>query len=293
MLLVVLAVIAAIYFAFTAQSPTSFTTVHEEPTEQLLGGIDVAKVLTGGLQHQIRQERQRKELIVADRNVTDQEMIALRGANSIESLNLSYCENVGDIGLAYAWHLPLSSLNLKDTSISDQACAGIAEHFPNLYFLSLQQTAVTDEGVRYLSTLKHLNTIDLKVTDVAKPCVYLSKLHNLQSLLVDGSNIDLSDLNNSDLRRISANGVVVNDSLITALLRHKKLEMVSLNRTHITDNQLHRLASLKSLRELDIQDCPDVTASGITRFQRINPTCKVRNIEIAEFQREQLLQRWN
>lgn len=295
LLLVVLAAIAAIYFALTAQSPDTTATVHVEDasTEHLLGGIDVAKVLSGGLHHQIRQERQRKELTVEDMNLTNQEMSALLGANSIETLNLAYCEHVGDSGLVNAWHLPLKSLNLKDTAITDQACLGIAEHFPNLFFLSLQQTAVTDEGLRCLSALKHLDTIDLKVTDISKPCAHLSKIRSLQNLMVDGSNVDLSDLNNCELRRISANAVVVNDSLITALLRHKKLEAISLNRSAITDNQLHRLASLKNLKEISIQDCPNVTASGINRFHRVNPACKVRNIEVGEYQREKLFLRWN
>lgn len=295
LLLVVLAAIAAIYFALTAQSPDTTATVHVEDasTEHLLGGIDVAKVLSGGLHHQIRQERQRKELTVEDMNLTNQEMSALLGANSIETLNLAYCEHVGDSGLVNAWHLPLKSLNLKDTAITDQACLGIAEHFPNLFFLSLQQTAVTDEGLRCLSALKHLDTIDLKVTDISKPCAHLSKIRSLQNLMLDGSNVDLSDLNNCELRRISANAVVVNDSLITALLRHKKLEAISLNRSAITDNQLHRLASLKNLKEISIQDCPNVTASGINRFHRVNPACKVRNIEVGEYQREKLFLRWN
>lgn len=295
LLLVVLAACAAMYFTLTAQNPIAPPPVHVEDssTEYLLGGIDVAKVFSSSLQHQIRKDRQRKELTVEDRNISNREMTALQGANSIQSLDLSYCENVGDSGLAYAWHLPILSLNLKDTSISDQACQGIAEHFPNLYFLSVQQTSITDEGMRYLSELKHLNTLDLKVTDVLKPCVYLSKMRSLQTILIDGSTVDLRDLNNPELKRISANAAEINDPVITAFLRHKKLEQLAINRTMINDNQLHRLASLKSLKELNIQDCPNITASGINRFHRVNPACKIRNIELNEYQREQFFQSWN
>jgi len=295
LLLVILAAIAAIYFALSPQtgSVTQKATVDDVMTEHLLGGIDVARVLAGGVQHQVRQDRQRKELEVDDINTTDKDLIALQGANSIETLSLAHCENVGDRGLAYAWHLPLRVLNLKGTAITDQACQGIAEHFQHLDTLSVQQTAITDDGVRYLSTLKDLGFLDLKATDATKPCVYLSKLSNLHALSIDGSSIDLSDLNNPQLRSISANGAVTNEGLITALLRHKKLERLSLARTALTDNQLRRLASLKNLREISIEDCAKITASGITRFRRANPSCTVKNIELGELQREKFFQHWN
>ncbi|CAN5478190.1 hypothetical protein BH10CYA1_BH10CYA1_56740 [soil metagenome] len=294
-LLVILAAIAAIYFSLTAPTLTTAESSHVgyNSTENLLGGIDVEKVFVGGLQHQIRQDRQRKELIVGDKMVNNQDLIALRGANSIESLNLAYCEHIDDSGMAYTWHLPLTNLNLKDTAISDQACKGIAEHFPNLNLLSLQQTSITDQGLRPLVALKHLKFLDLKITEISKPGFYLSKMPSLQTLLLDGSNIEMSDLNISDLRRISANATLVNDSLIAVLLRHKKLETISLNRTAITDNQLLRLASLKNLREINIQDCLNVTASGIKKLHQLNPACKILNIEVGERQREQLFQRWN
>lgn len=290
-LFVVIAAATAIYFFVTAQSPPPVETIRAVETEHLLGGIDVTKAFVTGIQHQIKQDRQRKVLRVADKTCTDRDLVSLQDANSIEELNLADCENVTDNGVACGWHLPLTILNLKDTAVTNDVCRGIAAHYPNLTFLSLQQTSVTDHGLRHLAPLKHLAFLDLKMTEVSKPCAYLSKLTGLRTALFDGSRVDLSDLNNPELTRISANCIHVDDSLIDALLRHKKLNQISLNRTLINDDQLRRLAALKNLRELGIQDCGSITASGIARFRRANPLCKVENIELRELQKQQIFER--
>lgn len=287
-LFVILAGAAAICFFVTSQTPPSVELRHSNDvmSEQMIGGIDVAKAFGTSIQHQLRQDRQRRELTVQDRSITDDDLAALHGANSIVNLNLAGCEKVTDRGLSYGRHLPLMVLSLKGTAIKDIGCSRIAEYFPNLSSLILQDTSITDEGVRRLAPLKQLVGLDLKMTDISKPCRYLSRLTRLQALLLDGSRVDLSDLNNPELTNISANAAPITDELIEALLRHKKLTRISLNRTAISDNQLRRLAALKNLREISIQDCWNVTASGIIRFRRLKPHCKVQNISTDEVQKQ-------
>ncbi|RTL37671.1 MAG: serine/threonine protein kinase [Candidatus Melainabacteria bacterium] len=279
---------AAICFFVTSQTPPSVELSHTNDvmSEQLLGGIDVAKAFGTSIQHQIRQDRQRRELIVQDRSITDDDLVALHGANSIVNLNLGGCENVTERGLAYGRHLPLIGLNLKGTAIKDTGCSRIAEYFPNLSFLCLQDTGITDEGVRRLAPLKQLEGLDLKMTDISKPCGYLSKFTKLRTLLLDGSRVDLSELDNPELTNISANAAAITDELIDALLRHKKLTRISLNRSAISDDQLRRLAALKNLREMSVQDCWNVTASGIKRFRRAKPGCKLLNIATEEVEKQ-------
>ncbi len=291
-LFVILAAGTAIYFFVTAKTPppVDVSRAHDVMTEQPLIGIDVGKVIATSLQHQIRTDRQRIELTVDDKSVTDDGLAALRGAHSIEQLRLTYCENVTDRGLEYAWHLPLQILDLKGTSVTDNACKGISSHFPNLTDLTVQETAITDQGINNLIPLKKLSLLNLKMTGIRKPCVYLSKLTGLHSLLVDGCKVDLNDLHNPELISISASTAKVSDETISALLRHRKLNVISLNETTINDNQLQRLASLKSLRYLSIQNCWNVTAAGIKRFRRTNPNCKVQNIEAVEVRKQQFFE---
>jgi serine/threonine protein kinase len=292
--LLVGASVLAIYCGFSSQNiQTAPKTYDEESlTDHILGGIDIAKAMRATLENQVQQNRQRKNLAVEDKTVTDKGMEALSGARSIQDLNLSYCDKVGDQGLSKAWHLPLRILNLKETAITNNALQGIADHFPNLTALVLQQTAVSDEGIRSLAPLTNLYILDLRFTEVAKSASVISKFSSLRMLLVDHTKFDFTDFHLTDLTNISANAVPLNNKAFLNILRNKKLEQLSLNQTNITDGQLWQLALLKNLRTLHIQDCPNVTAYAVARFQRALPSCVVQTADDFENQRQEILGRW-
>ena len=288
------AVCAAIFLVANIQTPAPAPVNHVDPmfSEHLLGGIDLSKVLTGGIESQLQRDRQRKELIVEDTSITNKDLSALQGARSIENLSLNSCENVKDSGVENAWHLPLKSLNLKDTGISNDALKGVAEHFPNLESLVVQQTGIGDSGVNFLTTLKHLNLVDLKFTQItSKALKAISKISSLQLLFVDGTKVSLSELDAPDLRRLSANELHLNELDLKSILRHKKLGQLSLSRTNLSDAGLMRLASLKNLQILEIQNCANITASGIDKFRRAHPTCQVSNVDTSESVKQRLLER--
>jgi serine/threonine protein kinase len=292
--LVIGASILAIYFGFSSQNMPTETKAHDEDlmAEHILGGIDISKAMRASLENQIKQDRQRIDLIVEDKTVTDRGLNALIGARSIQNLNLNYCDKVGDEGISKTWHLPLRTLHLKETAITNAALKGIADHFPNLTGLGLQQTAINDEGIRYLTPLTNLFILDLKFTEVAKSASVISKFSRLRVLMVDHTKFDFADLHLTDLTRITANAVPLNNKAFLGILRNKKLELLSLNQTNITDEQLWQLASLKNLRTLHIQDCPNVTAFAVARFQRALPGCVVQTADDFENQRQEILGRW-
>ncbi len=286
----------AIFLAANIQTPAPLAVSHVDPmfSDPLLGGIDLSKVLAvGGIETQLKQDRQRKELMVEDTNIANKDLSALKGARSIENLSLNSCENVKDSGVENAWHLPLKSLNLKDTGISNDALKGIAEHFPNLESLVVQRTGIGDSGVNFLTTLKHLNLVDLKFTQItSKSLKAISKIGSLQSLFVDGTKVSLSELGAPDLRRLSADGLHLNELELKSVLRHKKLEQLSLNRTNLSDAGLIRLASLKNLQVLEIKNCANITASGIDKFRLAHPSCQVSNVDTNESVKQRLLERF-
>jgi serine/threonine-protein kinase len=286
----------AIYFAANIQTSTPVPVNHVDPmfSEHMLGGIDLSKVVTGGIESQLKQDRQRKELIVEDTTIADKDLSALKGARSVETLCLSGCENVKDSGLENAWHLPLKSLNIKDTGISNAAFKGISAHFPNLETLIVQQTAIDDTGVNFLTTLKHLSVVDLRFTRItSKALRTISKIGSLQSLFLDGTTVSLSELGQSELRRLSAKGLHLNESDLNSILKHKKLGQLALSRTNLSDAGLMRLASLKSLQILEILNCPNITASGIAKFRKAHPNCQVLNVDTSqiEIEKQRLLER--
>lgn len=285
---------AAIYFDMATQPTMPVSKAPDDllSTEHLLAGIDVAKALRNSLEGQLKVNRQRQEMVVEDKNVTNKDLSLLVGARSIENLNLSYCENIGDEGITKTWHLPLIVLNLKATAITNNALKGIADHFPRLVVLSVAETAIDDGAIHYLAHSKFLSALDLRYTDVSHCASELSKITSLRTLWVDHTKFDFTDLNAPGLTRISASNMSFTDSSLSGLLRQKKLESLALNHTQIDDARFLQLSALSHLKEIQIQDCPNITARGIAKFRRALPSCEVSNVDTVENEKEKVLERW-
>src|SRR5262249_25584113 len=65
------------------------------------------------------------------------------------------------------------------------------------------------------------------------------------------------------------------DDRLGYLAELPKLRMLHLSSADVTDRGLERLIGLKSLRELRLTGCSDITLQGIQRFQAARPEVKV------------------
>lgn len=94
-------------------------------------------------------------------------------------------------GAGFKGHVPqltVSQLNVMQTPVNDAGLANIARAFPNLTSLSLDETAITDEGLKHLRSLTSLNHLGLGRTRVtAKGLAGLAVLPKLNQLYIPRS----------------------------------------------------------------------------------------------------------
>jgi hypothetical protein len=115
-------------------------------------------------------------------------------------------------------------------------------------------TAITDKG---LETLSHLR---------------------LQKLLIN--NTDTADLHalhdmSPSLTYLTANGINLNDKGFENILRLNRLQTLMIANTPISDYQLARLETLKSLKHLDIKYCPNISKASVETLKKHMTYCDV------------------
>jgi hypothetical protein len=194
----------------------------------------------------------------------------------------------------------LRRVNLKSGSLLTDTGLRHISKLPNLQMLTLieahdaPETAITDEGLRYLGTCRSLGTLSLgraKVTDLGLAHVrsltrlrvlclvdteitdaglkYISNLKNLEELALPGAKmtgpglVHLSDLKN--LHRLNLSRTKVTDSALESLHRATSLQTLDLSGTQITDEGLANLAGLVNLKSIDLSQTP-ITDAALQHF---------------------------
>jgi hypothetical protein len=136
----------------------------------------------------------------------------------------------------------LYKLTLKKLEIDDTQLKNL-ENLTGLVDLDLEETDVSDEGLRWFHKLNKLDRLKLRATLVTgKGLVHLKPLTSLS---------DLSIANDS-----------IGDEGLENLVGLKKLTSLNLSRSRVTDQGLKRLAPMSQLHKLDIE-FNKVTDSGI------------------------------
>jgi Leucine-rich repeat (LRR) protein len=170
--------------------------------------------------------------------------------------------------------------NREKYALRDEAVHAFIE-FPKLRRLFLSWTQITDDGVKSLSRLTHLESFEISsphITDAAME--YIVKFKNARWLSLGGTKIGdrsisrLAELKN--LKGLRLSSAVTNDALpIVAQLR--QLETLDLSGDRIDDAGLVHLAGMTNLRLLDLQTTA-VTTDGpaVKKLQQALPNCKIR-----------------
>lgn len=151
-------------------------------------------------------------------------------------------------------HQPIHGIDCARKPISDAHLRSLLGETPDLKWLILTETDITDDGLRALSRVPELWALTLADTRVGDPGLqHLVGLRNLQYLSLEGTKITddglrhLADLRN--VRDLSLKYTEVTDAGLQWLGRLDKLENLELCHTRVTREGVDRLKT----------EIPDVT----------------------------------
>lgn len=223
---------------------------------------------------------------------------------NLQHLQLNGC-NVKSSWFKYLEPLPLESLDLTAVELDNKAMKRIAKisTLRNLNFessaftddllkelqplselrnLSLKQTQVTDEGLKYLTAFPKLHTLVLgftKVTD--KGCETLAQLSDLKSLNIEGVFLKAPGLKKlkglDQLKSLAAKRAEFGDAEIEAVCEYPNLTFLTVSRNPFTEKAMSKLARMKTLRSLYMDDCPNITPAAVDRLRKALPDCNIVN----------------
>jgi hypothetical protein len=159
------------------------------------------------------------------------------------------------------------ALNLSGTGVTDVGLKELSGMHA-LHTLDLQAADVTDAGLRELAGLKGLRTLNLtfarKVTDAGVK--ELTSLKGLQRLYLSGTSVTdrgLKELASmEELVCLDLGGLKVTNAVLRELARLKRLRALHLATNELTDADLKELIPLKGLRCLELAGM-QVTDAGL------------------------------
>lgn len=206
--------------------------------------------------------------------ITDSGLSILSSLVKLQNLNLASCCKLTDSCLQHITGLKsLYFLSLDQTKVTDAGMVLYLKSAPScLSQLSLNQTAVTEATLGALpSCVPHLRLLSIKHTKV-RDVSALAEMSSLQTLNLDGTDVTESSLEHLSthpaLSALSLAGIPVADGNHTLqLISGLKLTQLTLPGRHcVTDSGLSFLSRLSVLIELDLTDYTQVTDQGVSQL---------------------------
>ncbi len=181
----------------------------------------------------------------------DLEIFETISSNPIRQLQLSDNIDLTDKGLIHLKNLhDLTLLKIAGTKAKK---LDYLKGMNNLRVLDLSATMIDNKSLEALKGLKELDRLFLKETTISD----LSVLKNF---------LQLTELNLEFSRNIT-------DDSLNQILTLPHLQNLNLSSTSVSDAGLKKLAALKSLKHVIINNCPDVTLDGINKIEKSMPNC--------------------
>ena len=123
-----------------------------------------------------------RELVLKDKQVTDESMVYLKRLTKLETLAMWSAPEVSDNGMRQLENLKhLQLVDISDSQMTDESLRMFGK-MPSLKVLRLEGHRFTDQGLAHLKNLPKLNTLWInsqqsQITDEGLPC-----LHEMKSL---------------------------------------------------------------------------------------------------------------
>lgn len=188
-----------------------------------------------------------ESLILTETKVSDQSIPVINQLQRLEHLFIAGT-NLSGSGLAQlSDRLNLKSLYINNNFRINNADVKNIIRYPELKNVSVAQTSITDQGLRELTRLNGLTTLQIHLSKVDdQGLALLQSFPDLQILLLGGpTNTEQAVMNtiqNLDkLRILFIFDVPLTDAGINSLANQPNLEEIKFVRTQITDDAVNRL----------------------------------------------------
>lgn len=182
-------------------------------------------------------------------NISELDVAALTALRNLRSLDLSLTQISWGAPSALTGFPQLIDLNLCGTRLHDGTTDLIVEKLPRLQALNVNDTPITDAGVRTLAghkTLRHLHLRGTKVTDAGLTSLPPMKLQTLD--------LGFTGITDAGLKHVGG--------LTT-------LEALMVYRTAVTDRGVADLAGLTRLRHLNLHVTGGIGDAGVKTVGRL------------------------
>ena len=270
----VVALLSGTFFHWPSVRSDAFYESAQSEQIEIPDGLSVDEI---ALFRRLQPQSMPRSLDLRNKEITDAGMKAFSRFRFLDKLNLVGCYRVTDLGLKYLVGLPLRSLYLGGTQLSDAGMQTVCS-ISTLESLDLSDTEVTDDGCSNLALLPCLRELHLNRTSITGPALSkIAKLSKLEELYLNGDDLcnNLSALESLQLRDLRLIDSKVKDSDMQSLAKMQSLLLLCLDQNKdITDAGLIKLAALPNLRKLDIAGC-SVTELGVQNFKALSPQCCV------------------
>jgi len=153
------------------------------------------------------------------------------------------------------------AINFQNVPVLDDHILEYVSKLKGLHSLNLTSTNVTDKGIEFISNIPTLDDLCLSATSVTGDGIaLLSKLKMLKVLELNYVSVDEKMLgyfrSGPALTRLELKNTGLGDNDLKALSNLKQVVLLRLeDNAKITDDGLKYLASMTSLRELDLRRC--------------------------------------
>lgn len=172
------------------------------------------------------------------------------GLTGLQTLSISGSPAIGDEQMLYLTGPPsLTYLDVRETGVGDKFLAHIVEIYPQLSQINLRKCKkVTADGIKHLARLEKLRHLNLNNTRMDRAAVraLAGCKHLVELELVDTG---------------------IGDEEV-ALLKNLRLTILELAEDPLTDKSLDVIASMRSLRRVNLRRCKDLSEAALARLHR-------------------------
>jgi serine/threonine protein kinase len=216
--------------------------------------------------------------IMADPNSTSRWVLSAGGSITIRT-------GAGEREIRSSKEALPATFQLKRVNLSDRPITGrelgYLNNLPDLDYLSLKGTPITDAGLKgNLQGLPNLTQLELggtRITDEALAC--LARLPKLHSLWLEQTRVGDEAMTRyvkdvDGMKRIYLNHTQITDAGLEPLLHISDLWELSLSHTTISDAGLLHLQAMKSLRGISLESTR-ITRDGLSKLRAALPSCNI------------------